>query len=172
MLKLLYLLISFQLFSSLLIQDEINSITDDIVNCIQQDKTQCPAYPFEASQYWQCWSQKVLEQHNEEVIKEEEDCNFAIKPIQPGIDEMSTDNGKAMLKEITGYDFFKIHAESNITYQEITMSCQDGDLIMKYNESDYTEEEKARFKLDNLWMRFYMNFTEKVVDKILAMIPL
>ena len=88
MLKLLYLLISFQLFSSLLIQDEINSITDDIENCIQQDKTQCPAYPFESSQYWQCCSQKVLEKHNEEVIKEEEDCNFAIKPIQPGIDEM------------------------------------------------------------------------------------
>ena len=79
------------------------------------------------------------------MIKEEEGCIYAINPIQLGIDEMTSDNGKALLKEITGYDFFKMHVGSNVTYQEITMACQDGDLIMKYNESDYTEEEKARF---------------------------
>ena len=45
------------------------------------------------------------------------------------------------------------------------MSCQDEDLIMKYNESDYTEKEKARFKSDNLCMRFFYNSTEKVIDE-------
>ena len=90
-LKLFYLLISFQLFSSLLIQEEINSITDDIVNCIsEKDKTQCPAYQFE-SKHWQCCSQKRIEKHNEEVIKEEEGCTYAINPIQPGKEEMSSE---------------------------------------------------------------------------------
>ena len=76
------------------------------------------------------------------MIKEEEGCTYAINPIQPGIDEMTSVIGKALLKEIIGYNFFKMHVGSNVTYQEITMACQDGDLIMKYNESDYTEEEK------------------------------
>ena len=58
-------------------------------------------------------------QHNEEVIKEEEGCTFSINPIQPGKEEMSSDNGKALLKEITGYDFFKMHVGTNVTFQEI-----------------------------------------------------
>ena len=60
------------------------------------------------------------------MIKEEEGCIYAINPIQPGIDEMSSDNGKALLKEITGYDFFKMHVGTNITYQEITSPVKMG----------------------------------------------
>ena len=165
MLKLFCLLISFQLFSSLLIQDKINSIQDDIINCLQQeDKTQCPAYKFE-SKYWQCCSQKTIDKYNDEVIKEEELCTFGINPIQPGIDESSTENGKTLLKEISGYDYFRTDVEKNVTSQEMKMSCGDGDLSMVYNLNDFTEEEKARFKSDNLCMRFFMNDTEKVVDE-------
>ena len=38
-----------------------------------------------------------------------------------------------------------MNVESNVTFQEIKMTCQDGDedLIMRYNKSDYIEEEKA-----------------------------
>ena len=45
------------------------------------------------------------------------------------------------------------------------MSCGDGDLSMVYNLNDFTEEEKARFKSDNLCMRFFYNSTEKVTDE-------
>ena len=118
-LKLVSLLISFQLFSSILIQDKINSIMEDLQGCmLQEDKTQCTAYQFE-TKGWQCCSQKVINKHNEEVIKEEEGCTYAINPIQPGKEEMSSDNGKALLKEITRYDFFKMHVGTNVTFQEI-----------------------------------------------------
>jgi hypothetical protein len=30
---------------------------------------------------------------------------------------MSTDNGKTMLKELSGYDFFRTDVETNVTYQ-------------------------------------------------------
>ena len=53
------------------------------------------------------------------MIKEEEGCTYAINPIEPGKEEMSSDNGKALLKEITGYDFFKMHVGTNVTFQEI-----------------------------------------------------
>ena len=62
---------------------------------------------------------KKNRQNNEEVVKEEEGCTYAINPIQPGKEEMSSDNGKALLKEITRYDFFKMHVGTNVTLQEI-----------------------------------------------------
>ena len=62
---------------------------------------------------------KKIDKHNEKIIKEEEGCTYVINPIQPGKEEMSSDNGKALLKEITGYDFFKMHVGTNVTFQEI-----------------------------------------------------
>ena len=62
---------------------------------------------------------KKNRQNNEEVVKEEEGCTYAINPIQPGKEEMSSDKGRALLKEITGYDFFKMHVGTNVTFQEI-----------------------------------------------------
>ena len=53
------------------------------------------------------------------MIKEGEGCTYAINPIQPRIDEMTSDNGKALLKEITGYDFFKMHVGTDVAFQEI-----------------------------------------------------
>jgi hypothetical protein len=47
----------------------------------------------------------------------------------------------------------------------MTMTCQDGVLSMTYNLNDFTEEEKDRFKSDNLCLRFFMDDTEKVTDE-------
>ena len=56
--------------------------------------------------------------------------------------------------------------EKNVTYQEMTMTCQDGVLSMTYNLNDFTEEEKARFKSDNLCMILKKSLMKKYMKLV------
>ena len=144
--KIFFLLISIQIFSSLLLDEKLGSITQDIFLCgLQQNKTKCSAVELQTKPF-QCCSQKLIENYKDKEPKEEETCTFLTNPLQSGIDEMATENGKILFKEYVGFDYFIKKQDENITSQSLDISCKDGNLSLEINIDDYTEEEKVNFK--------------------------
>jgi len=162
--KIFCLIVSFQLFSSFMMPGNNNPLFQDSNKCaVEFDKTKCSAVDFEDKTF-QCCSQKKIEK-GKDSDQIEEKCAFTIAPLQPGIEEMETENGKIMLKEISGMNFFRAEEGTNTTSQEVEITCKDGNLNMAVDINDYSEEEKARFKSDNLCLRFLNNYKEEVTNE-------
>ena len=138
--KIFYFLISFEIFSSILLNHGFKSLSDDYISCIGYDKTQCSNFVFETTNFQCCHSKNVFKYDTKEPT-EVDYCSSEINPIKNGIDEMETENGKIMFKEHIERGMFNSKDGSNVISQETDISCKDGNLKVSFNRDDFTQEE-------------------------------
>lgn len=165
--KLIFFLLSIEIFSSLLLEESFSSITNDIMECASQtDATKCQNKKFETKTF-QCCNEIKKSTKNGQT-SEESVCTPTINPIKPAQDEVATDNGKIMLKEYFGFQMFVGGRESenieNIS-NEYKITCQDGNFNFKVESQDYTEEEKKKFNNTNHCFNFDRDQPYKNPDK-------
>ena len=154
--KIFCLLVSFQIFSSILLKE--GSIFEDLTQCsYHEDSTQCSSVKLETKGF-QCCSYKDPGATGEK-------CEYAVNPIQSGIEEMATENGKLIFKEAIGYNLFHSGDGTNVNSFSMDYKCEDGDLHIEINNDNFTEEEKKKFKSDNLCLRFFYSGVEEEVTE-------
>ena len=66
-----------------------------------------------------------------------------VRPIKSAQDELKTEKGKILTKELMGFSMFNAEKQENLSSD---FECSDGKLNFQYYLSDFTEEEKAKFK--------------------------
>ena len=154
--KIFCLLVSFQIFSSILLEE--GSISEDLLKCLYQtDSTQCSAVELETKGF-QCCSQTYINKYNDLNETRKEVCSYHVYPIKSGIDEMATENGKLILKEERGYELFYLGEGAEFNSRASDIKCEDGDLYIEISKDDYSNEEKENFKSENHCLRFFYSW--------------
>ena len=161
--KIFCLLVSFQIFSSILLKE--GSIFEDLTQClIQRDLTQCSAVELETKGF-QCCSQTYIDKYTDSNDTMREMCFFSVYPLQSGINETETENGKLILKEAMGYELFYFGEETDYNSRASDIKCKDGDLYIEINKDDYSNEEKENFKSENHCLRFFYSGKEEEITE-------
>ena len=161
--KVFYLLISIEIFSSLLLNEDLYSFYNDISKCMTHDKYTCTEVELETKGF-QCCTQRVLEKYDNKKHDEDYMCLAPVNPINIGKKEMETENGKIILKEVVGKDLFTKEEKSNIISQDIQISCKDDNIQMFASRDNFTQEEKERFKSDKLCIKFFLSDAEEDIN--------
>lgn len=139
-LKIFCFILLIEILSSILLEQNFGSTEEDFAKCRNfNDTKQCASIIFENNNF-QCCNLKSKE-------KDLEMCNAMLKPIKPAQEELATENGKKMTKEIGGYSLFS--NGSAVMFNDYYFTCPDGEANFKFDPNAYTEEEKAKFKSDN-----------------------
>ena len=126
---------------------------DEYYNCRhQKDKTKCSTVHFTTKNFQCCYFKIETQSEEENTPSSQELCNVMINPIKPGQEEKETENGKIMAKEYIGLLMLK---NSDYSSMELNFACPDGNLVHKAETKDFTEEEKTRFKSDNLCLQLF-----------------
>ena len=142
-----------EIFSSLLLDQNFRSTTDDIRTCENKSKDKCTSSQF-GDKSLQCCRLKS---------DDTDYCGAMVNPLKSAKEELETENGKKMTKEYMGFNIFsnnETHFPSDILY-----NCSDGDLNIKVDLNSYSEEEKAKFKKDNHCLNYMMPGKGKSFNK-------
>lgn len=161
--KLLFFFVSLEIFSAILLKEESNSINDDTLKCLYGASTECNSIKL-ASNNYQCCTQNIKSYLDNQNPLEYQICDLTINPIKAGEEEMETEKGK-ISKEYFGYNSYYSQYESFIIRQEIEINCEDGNLNLLMRKSDYTDEEKNKFKSKSHCLRFLFGVTEEEANK-------
>ena len=153
--QIFFFLISMEIFTSLLKEKNFNSLIDDFLKCKSEKDTQkCSAVQFERKSF-QCCSLKTITTIEDDAPEEEKNCMATINPIKPAKDEIVTQDGKLMIKEYLGFTFFGPQKYTRDLSYEYEYTCKDGKFGFKVDTTEYSVEEKRRYKNENLCMRFF-----------------
>ena len=123
---------------------------------------QCSAIELETKGL-QCCAFKTTTYVEEGDSEITETCNYITDPLEIGKDEMQTENGKIIFKEVAGFSMFSFDTEMNFTYIEYGFNCMDDKLNMRVYKDNYIEEEKTDFKSDSLCLIRMMGGTEEEI---------
>ena len=145
--------LSMEIFVSILPHQNLDISKDEYYNCRnQKDKTKCSTVHFTTKNFQCCYFKIETQSEEGSTPSSEELCNLMINPIKPGLEEKETENGKMMAKEYIGFMMLK---NSYFSSMELNFTCPDGNLVHKAETKDFTEEEKTRFKSDNLCLQLF-----------------
>lgn len=150
-LKIFCFLISIEIFSSLLTKQNFDSKKEDFQKCKDQNPNQCTASKIE-SKAFQCCKQK-MKTNGGGKSDEHEMCNIMLNPIKLAQDEIKTENGKKMIKELYGFNYFGADKKTGNMSFEYDYSCLDGNYSFNFNSQDYTKYEKEIFNYSNHCLR-------------------
>ena len=142
---------------------EFNSAIDDINMCSRKNatKNECNSFQIDDSRFQCC---KLMAETNKDgTINKEESCSAMTNPINTAINEMNTENGKKIMKELIGFSMFKDKNPGNVNFTEkVNFTCNDGNLPFEFNIKDYSEAQKVEFNDSN----YCLNYSSGIkVDK-------
>lgn len=146
-LKIICFILSIEFFTSILPKQNFVSTSDDFQSCnSEEDTTKCKEVPFH-TQFFQCCHLKSEE-------KQMEMCSPTVKPINFALKELETEAGKLLTKEYGGYYLFQNGSEIPMT--DYFFDCSDGKLNYKFEQNNYSDEERKKYKSKNYCL-YYSN---------------
>ena len=72
--------------------------------------------------------------------KEDPICEVTLNPVSLAQDELKTENGKSMIKEFYGFQFFVMENKTENASFEYEYHRSDGNYTFSYASQDYSEE--------------------------------
>ena len=142
------------IFASLLIEKNFNSLREDFNQCTnERDIQQCSAVELKTKSFQCCKLKSNYTFQNK--TEEKQFCNVMLNPIKIALDEQETQNGKLMIREYLGFTYLRSGTKrENFTYvDEIT--CQDGNYSLIMDDRDYSEEEKTIYNSENYCLKYF-----------------
>ena len=152
-LKILFFFFAIKICSFYQFEQRFGSRNTDFYECMSKASNQCFEVKF-TSKYFQCCKN---------IINKSSKCNIMLSPIKSAQDELKTENGKILTKELMGFSMFNAEKQDNLSSD---FECSDGKLNFKYYLSDFTEEEKVKFKSQKHCLKINAEYTEAITKDI------
>ena len=143
-----YLLTLFGISNSILLLP--NSTYQDFFLCRQEKEvSKCKEIKLGSKDRQCCAVKNIIDSGNLE-----EDCSTMVNPISEAQQYMKSEKAKAIYDEIALYSIFSEDDSPETFKQDITYNCNDGELNVKTDSKDLTEEDIKLIKSDEHCLKF------------------
>ena len=144
------------LCSSLLLDKKYRK--EDYMTCNSNKTDHCTKIELEHKGYHCCKLEQITQIGA--TVKFDRGCNTLFTPTKTISDELNSERGKRMLKEIYGATNI-LTGKKNISSDEKHFECNDGKVWFNFRKEELTEKEEELIQSNNYCLRFiYSNNTQ------------